>query len=226
MAQKGKRRRRSVEPTKEVREIESWNDCYILFHSVIGVILSLAVDFIVIGFGQLSTPIHHVLWDDFCNDEQFRRNHTSTHSHSPARTQTSSNCFVHIAHIYTAMTKETKIKLWWMRGDQWQRMEKLRDQNDIRGPRAAPNEWSTFSLILLLFVLEIDASEAEWTRECEHNMHTRRRKKKTPRTSAHTHTHTQTQPARERENRTFLIWFSLDVAISAHKKIRRDNKND
>lgn len=24
-----------------------------------------------------------------------------------------------------------------MHGDQWQRMEKLRDQNDIQGPRAA-----------------------------------------------------------------------------------------
>lgn len=160
----------------------------------------------------------HVLRDDFCNDEQFRRNHTSTSTY----TLTSSNCFVHIAHIYTAMTKETKMKLWWMRGDQWQRMEKKITRSKWHSGSPGSSKRMKYILVDSSFICVRDRWEKlEWTMECEHGMHTRRREEK-----IRTNTHTYANPTDERENGTFLIWFSLDVAISAHKKIRRDNKND
>lgn len=89
MAQKTRRR---ADKGRE-REKESRDDCYILFHSVIGVVLSLSLLFdfivIVIGFGQLYT--FETIFAMMSNFGEI--------------THTPSNCFVHIAHIHTANDK-------------------------------------------------------------------------------------------------------------------------
>lgn len=80
-----------VEPTKEVWEMESRSDCYILFYSVIGVVLDS------LSFCLLS--LHSVNY--FEKFSQWRANSVESHTHSES-------CFVHSTRVYTCrqITKE------------------------------------------------------------------------------------------------------------------------